>query len=146
MTDSDLIRFVDAQARVREEVTSQLVAGRKTTHWMWFVFPQIEGLARSPTARHFAISGLEQARRYLDDPLLGERLRADVNLMLTHAERSAHQILGSPDDLKFRSCLTLFGAAARSPADQHLFRKALDQFYDGASDELTLSLLQKGSR
>lgn len=141
MTDPDLERFVNAQGQVRAQVTAELKAGRKTTHWMWFVFPQLDGLARSDTARRFGISDVDQARRYLADEFLGPQLRADVRAMLTYKGTSARQILGSPDDMKFRSCLTLFLAAAKSPADQQLFQNGLDQFYDSEPDQQTLALL-----
>lgn len=141
MTDTDLTRFLDAQATVYEKVHAELTAGRKRSHWMWFVFPQIAGLGRSRTARDFAITDLDQARRYLADPVLGGRLRDCVGLMLRHQNRSALDILGSPDDLKFRSCLTLFREAADDAADRGGFTKALDVFFEGRPDRLTLELL-----
>ena len=113
MTDADLIRFVNAHSDVYNQVTDELSKGRKRTHWMWFVFPQLAGLGHSSMARRYAIRDLYQARRYLADPLLGSRLRHDVRLMTSHKGKSAIDILGSPDDLKFRSCLTLFAEAAR---------------------------------
>jgi uncharacterized protein (DUF1810 family) len=101
MTDTDLIRFVEAQAPARNRVVEELTAGSKQTHWMWFIFPQLAGLGRSAMAERYAIRDLDQAKRYLDDLILGERLRRDVRLMLRHVDKSALQILGSPDDLKF---------------------------------------------
>lgn len=130
--------FRDAQAPVYPSVLAELRAGEKRSHWMWFIFPQLSALGRSPTAKHFGLDDLDQARAYLDHPLLGARLRECVGLVLTHPQRSAHQIFGSPDDLKFRSCLTLFAAAA--PADP-LFSRALAKFYAGVPDPLTLDLL-----
>jgi uncharacterized protein (DUF1810 family) len=112
MTEPDLLRFVNAQAQVYSRVIEELTDGRKRTHWIWFIFPQLAGLGHSATAQHYAIRDLEQARRYLADPLLGGRLRDDVRRMIGHKDRSALEILGSPDDLKFRSCLTLFRRAA----------------------------------
>jgi len=141
LTDEDLIRFLDAQAAVYERVQTELTAGRKRSHWMWFVFPQIAGLGRSRTASDFAIADLDQARRYLADPVLGGRLRDCVELMLRHQNGSALEILGSPDDLKFRSCLTLFREAATDTADRDVFAKALDRFFGGVPDRLTLELL-----
>jgi uncharacterized protein (DUF1810 family) len=141
MTDTDLIRFIEAQAPVLDHVTAELRAGTKRTHWMWFIFPQIAGLSHSAMAQYYAISNLDQAQRYLADPLLGERLRQHVQLMLSHTGKSALDILGSPDDLKFRSCLTLFLAAAYEESDRSLFAKALDQFYDGKPDVRTLRIL-----
>jgi uncharacterized protein (DUF1810 family) len=141
MTEPDLIRFVNAQAQVYSRVVEELTDGRKRTHWIWFIFPQLAGLGHSATARRYAIRDLEQARRYLADPLLGDRLRNDARLMIGHKDKSALEILGSPDDLKFRSCLTLFRQAASEDSDQMLFTEALDQFYDGKPDPHTLELL-----
>ena len=141
MTDSDLVRFLEAQASVYARVVEELTAGNKRTHWMWFIFPQIAGLGHSTMAERYAIRDLNQAKRYLDDPTLGERLRHDVRLMLRHAGKSALQILGSPDDLKFRSCLTLFARATSNDDDRSLFKQALDQFYEGKSDPRTEQLL-----
>ena len=141
MTDSDLVRFVNAQASVHEQVVEELTEGRKRTHWMWFIFPQLAGLGHSPTARHYAIRDLDQAKRYLADPILGSRLRQNVRLVVGHKGKSALEILGSPDDLKFRSCLTLFAQAASNSSDRMLFEQGLHQFYDGP-DTRTLQLLR----
>ena len=141
MTDPHLVRFVDAQASVYEQVVAELTKGRKQTHWMWFIFPQLAGLGRSPMAQRYAIRELDQAKRYLADPILGGRLRQAVQLVIGHKDRSALEILGSPDDLKFRSCLTLFAQAASNNADRILFEQALHQFYDGP-DPQTLGLLR----
>src|SRR4051812_4963725 len=102
MTDVDLERFVEAQGPVLAAVEAELTAGLKRSHWMWFIFPQVAGLGHSATARHFAIAGLDQARRYLAHPLVGSRLRHHVHLTLQHANRSATAIFGTPDDMKFR--------------------------------------------
>ncbi len=142
MTDPDLIRFLDAQDQIFIQVVDELILGRKQTHWMWFVFPQLVGLGRSAMAQHYAIHDLDQARRYLADSVLGLRLRQAVKLMNEHKGRSALAILGSPDDLKFRSCLTLFREAASEDSDRELFTNALDQFYEGQPDERTLALLR----
>jgi uncharacterized protein (DUF1810 family) len=142
MTDSHLRRFVEAQDPVLAQVTAELAAGRKRTHWMWFVFPQLEGLGFSPMAQRYALTGLDEARRYLADPVLGERLRDHVRLVCAHAGRSATEILGSPDDLKFRSCLTLFRAAAADPDDIALFEEGLRLFYGGVGDPATERLLE----
>jgi len=109
---------------------------------MWFVFPQLAGLGHSSMARRYAIRDLDQARRYLAHPLLGRRLRRDVRLMTSHKGKSALEILGSPDDLKFRSCLTLFAEAASDDSDRMLFKRALDQFYGGQADPRTMELLR----
>jgi uncharacterized protein (DUF1810 family) len=108
VTETDLIRFVDAQAQVYPQVVEELTDGRKQTHWMWFIFPQLSGLGHSAMAQRYAIRDMDQARRYLADSILGDRLRHDVRLMLRHKDKSALEILGSPDDFNFRSCLTLF--------------------------------------
>ena len=142
MTAADLARFVDAQAQVYRQVVDELTDGRKRTHWMWFIFPQLTGLGHSVMAQRYAIRDLDQARRYLADPILGSRLRHDVQVMTRHKGKSALEILGSPDDLKFRSCLTLFGQAALDDDDRLLFAKALNQFYSGKTDPRTLELLR----
>ncbi|MFZ0095432.1 MAG: DUF1810 domain-containing protein [Pseudolabrys sp.] len=142
MTEADLVRFVDAQAQVYRQVVDELTDGRKRTHWMWFIFPQLTGLGHSVMAQRYAIHDLDQARRYLADPILGSRLRHDVQVMTRHKGKSALEILGSPDDLKFRSCLTLFGQAALDDDDRLLFAKALNQFYSGKTDPRTLELLR----
>jgi uncharacterized protein (DUF1810 family) len=142
MTEPDLIRFVDAQAQAYSRVIDELTGGRKRTHWIWFIFPQLAGLGHSATAQRYAIRDLEQARRYLVDSFLGGRLRDDVRRMIGHKDKSALEILGSPDDLKFRSCLALFRQAAFEDSDRILFTEALDQFYDGKPDPRTLDLLR----
>ena len=138
----ELSRFVDAQARVWDAVRAELGAGRKRSHWMWFVFPQLRGLGRSETARHYGIASREEAVAYLAHPLLGPRLRECVELVLATEGRSAHEIFGSPDDLKLRSCLTLFREASGGDA---LFARALERFHDGQADAATLALLDAGT-
>ena len=132
----DLQRFVDAQGGVIEAVRAELRAGRKRSHWMWFVFPQLKGLGMSSTARFYGIGSLEEARAYLAHPVLGARLRECCALMLAVPRKSAHEILGSPDDLKFRSCLTLFSLAAPEEA---VFREGLERFYGGEPDARTVA-------
>jgi uncharacterized protein (DUF1810 family) len=134
----NLRRFVDAQASVFQEVTSELRAGRKMSHWMWFIFPQIQGLGRGPTAIEYAISGLDEARAYLAHPLLGARLKECTRMVLQVENRSAEQILGSPDDMKFQSSMTLF--AQVSPADD-IFLRALRKYFRGVPDRMTLDRL-----
>jgi uncharacterized protein (DUF1810 family) len=134
----DLARFVRAQAPVYEHVIAELRAGRKRTHWMWFVFPQLAGLGFSAMAQQYAIASLGEARAYLAHPLLGPRLRECAALVLGAPEPDAHRIFGSPDDLKFRSCMTLFAAAApREP----VFRECLDRYFGGDADPRTIALL-----
>ena len=120
-----------------DDVRAELARGRKRSHWMWFVFPQLKGLGVSSTAQHYGIASLEEARAYLAHPVLGPRLRECCELMLAVPQRSAHEILGSPDDLKFRSCLTLFSLAA---PHEPLFRLCLERFYSGGPDPRTLAL------
>ena len=131
-----LRRFVDAQAPVIEDALSELRAGRKRTHWMWFVFPQIEGLGFSSMAKRYAIRSLAEARAYLNHAVLGDRLRECVRLVVA-AGRPIAEVFGPPDDLKFRSCVTLFAAAA---PDEAVFSEALRACRDGA-DPSTLEKL-----
>ncbi|MGE5366640.1 MAG: DUF1810 domain-containing protein [Betaproteobacteria bacterium] len=142
MTDADLVRFLDAQNQIYQQVIEELAKGRKETHWMWFIFPQLAGLGRSGMARHYAIRDLDQARRYVADSILGLRLRQVVKLLMDQKGKSAFEILGSPDDLKLRSCLTMFREAASNDSDRALFAKALDQFCRGEPDARTLELLR----
>ncbi len=135
---SDLQRFVDAQDRVYDNVLDELRAGRKRSHWMWFVFPQIRGLGSSPTAQHYGIASLAEARAYLDHPVLGPRLRECVALVNAVEGRSAEQVFGWPDDLKLRSSVTLF---AHATDDNEDFLALLDKYYGGEQDPLTLERL-----
>jgi uncharacterized protein (DUF1810 family) len=107
MTDADLIRFLDAQDQIYQQVVEELAKGRKETHWMWFIFPQLAGLGRSGMAQHYAIRDLDQARRYLANSILGPRLREAVRLMLNHKGKSALEILGSPDEISVLPDLVL---------------------------------------
>ena len=134
----DLQRFVDAQNPVYERVVAELRAGRKRSHWMWFIFPQIRGLGRSPTAIQYAISGLDEARAYLEHLLLGPRLRQCTGLVLNVEGRSAPEIFGSPDDMKFRSSMTLF---AKADPGGDIFVEALHKYFNGVPDRLTLDRL-----
>ncbi|MDE2489295.1 MAG: DUF1810 domain-containing protein [Elusimicrobia bacterium] len=144
MTDrARLEDFVAAQDAVWEDVRRELAAGAKRTHWMWFVFPQVAGLGSSAASRRWALGSLAEARRYLVHPVLGPRLKECARLMLARADRSALEILGSPDDLKFRSSMTLFGEAAPEEA---LFAEALARFFGGRRDERTLEFLRGGGR
>jgi uncharacterized protein (DUF1810 family) len=135
----NLERFVAAQAPVFETVLAELRAGRKRTHWMWFVFPQLAGLGRSSTAAFYGISGIDEAGAYLAHPLLGPRLDLCTKIVMASESPSIHAIFGSPDDLKFRSCMTLFSRAVDEPANP--FRQALDRWCAGQPDEQTLALL-----
>ncbi len=133
----DLERFVVAQARSYGRALDELRAGAKRSHWMWFVFPQIAGLGRSRTAQRYAIESVDEARAYLDHSLLGGRLRECTRAVLQIEGKTAQAIFGYPDWLKLRSCLTLFDAAA--PGD--VFGEALDRYFDGDRDALTLTRL-----
>jgi uncharacterized protein (DUF1810 family) len=129
--------FLAAQAPIYATALAELRAGAKRSHWMWFILPQLTALGRSATAQRYGLDGLAAAQAYLADPVLGARLRECVVAVLAVEGRSAHQIFGTPDDLKFRSSLTLFEAAAADP-DKPLFAAALAHFYNGARDPLTL--------
>jgi uncharacterized protein (DUF1810 family) len=134
----NLQRFVDAQNSVFDHVRAELTEGCKTGHWMWFVFPQIQGLGHSSMAREFAISSRDEAEAYLKHPILGPRLKECVQLVDRVEGRSIHQILGYPDDLKFRSSMTLF---AHATPDNQIFEDALKKYFDGEYDPLTLARL-----
>ena len=136
----DLDRFVQAQDPILAQIRRELGEGRKRTHWMWFVFPQLAGLGHSAIARHYAISSLAEARAYLQHPLLGPRL-VDCSRLVNGVEgRSIEQIFGSPDELKFRSSMTLFSAAG---PDTAVFREALEKYFAGIPDRLTAEKLSR---
>lgn len=133
-----LSRFVAAQETSFAQALGELRRGRKQTHWMWFVFPQIDGLGSSSTAKFYAIKSLEEAKGYLAHPILGSRLLESCHALLTIPEKSASDIMSYPDDLKLRSSMTLFARAAEDPA---LFNQVLEKFFDGKYDSATLRLL-----
>ena len=131
--------FLEAQTGAYSRALSELQKGQKQSHWMWFVFPQIRGLGNSPMSMRFALEGVDDARRYLSHPVLGARLRAVTQAVLDHrGAKSANDIFGYPDDLKFRSCMTLFAHAA--PSDP-LFTQAIEAFYKGREDPETVRRL-----
>jgi uncharacterized protein (DUF1810 family) len=136
----NLERFVRAQQRTYQQALTELRAGAKESHWMWFVFPQLRELGQSPISREFGISGRDEAAAYAEHPVLGPRLVECVNTVLRHAGRSAAEILGEIDALKFRSCLTLFMQVSDK---EPCFRRALVVFYGGEPDRLTLDILRK---
>ncbi|HEV2546540.1 MAG TPA: DUF1810 domain-containing protein [Stellaceae bacterium] len=136
----DLERFVTAQAPVFDIVLAELTAGRKRSHWMWFIFPQLRGLGHSPTAQFFAIGSLDEARAYHAHPLLGPRLDRCTQMVLESHARSLNELFGSPDDLKFRSCMTLFEIAVPGVP---LFSQALERWCGGERDDRTLELLAR---
>ena len=144
MPDTDpfnLERFVSAQASVFAAALAELTAGRKRGHWMWFVFPQLRGLGRSPTAAFYGIGSLDEARAYLAHPVLGPRVTLCTEALLAIEERSLHAMLGSPDDLKFCSSMTLFSRA--DGGDTSVFRRAIARFCTGRLDVGTLALLEQ---
>ncbi len=135
----NLQRFVDAQDSVYARVTAELRDGRKRSHWMWFVFPQIQGLGHSPMAQKYAISSRQEAEAYLHHPVLGPRLRECTRLVLDVTGRSVHEIFGSPDDMKFRSSMTLFVSVAGE--GDRLFDDALRKYFGGEPDRSTIQAL-----
>ena len=134
-----LQRFAEAQDGVWDQARAELRAGEKRTHWMWFIFPQLRGLGQSSMAVRYAIGSLAEAEAYLEHPVLGPRLRELTEVVVALEGRSVGQVFGYPDDLKFHSSMTLFAAASGGEA---VFRKALDTYFDGRTDESTLRLLQ----
>ncbi len=138
----DLERFVAAQQHVYDGVLAELRRGRKSGHWIWFIFPQVAGLGSSTMSRHYSIGSLDEARAYLDHPVLGPRLRECAGLILATTGRTATEIFGSLDAMKVRSSMTLFHRAA--PNDP-LFRQVLDRFYDGVADDATDARLGPGA-
>ncbi len=137
----DLARFVRAQEPAYASVLGELRAGRKTRHWIWFIFPQLADLGRSPTAKHYGIAGADEARAYLAHPVLGPRLDECTRLMLAIDGKPLPQIMAFPDDLKFISSMTLFGAVA---SDASLYEAALARYCGGQHDRATLALLGDG--
>jgi uncharacterized protein (DUF1810 family) len=134
----NLERFVDAQAPVYEQVRRELMAGQKQSHWMWFVFPQIAGLGQSAMSIRFAIASMAEAKAYLAHPVLGPRLRECARLALEVADKTARDIFGSIDEIKFRSSMTLFAEAA---SDEDVFQRCLDKYFAGKLDPATLAKL-----
>lgn len=139
----NLERFVEAQQRYQATALAELCAGHKRSHWMWFIFPQMRGLGFSENADYYGIGSLDEARAYLAHPVLSANLIAVTAAMLAHANRTATQILGMPDDVKFHASMTLFAAAADDP---HPFADALEAFFDGMPHQQTLKLLARQTR
>ena len=134
----DLERFVQAQAGTYDQALSEIRSGRKQSHWMWFVFPQLEGLGNSAMSKRYAIRSLGEARAYLNHPVLGARLREIAEAALRIEGRSAREVFGSPDDVKLQSCATLF---AHVSPDQSVFQALLDRYFDGERSAQTMDLL-----
>jgi uncharacterized protein (DUF1810 family) len=138
---SDLDRFISAQAGIFDTALSELEAGRKRSHWMWFIFPQMRGLGMSAMAQKYGVASLEEARAYLAHPVLGGRLRRVTEAVLEVKGRSLNEIFGSPDDMKFGSSMTLFALADGRP--DSLFHQAIDRYCDGRMDQRTIDLLRR---
>ena len=139
-TSIDLSRFIQAQSDTYAGALDELRAGRKRSHWMWFIFPQLRGLGRSSMAEHYGIENLAEARAYLAHPVLGNRLEEATTAVLAHADLSPNRIFGSPDDMKFHSSMTLFALAADEGS---IFHQALAAFFSGKTDDATLRLLNR---
>jgi uncharacterized protein (DUF1810 family) len=139
----DLNRFVTAQATVYDRVLDELKSGRKRSHWMWYVFPQIDGLGHSSTTKHYSIKSIEEAREYLTHPVLGKRLAECAETVLGAGGKSVSEIFGYPDDLKLKSSMTLFETVAESPS---VFGRVLDACFHGERDSRTLHLLRGHER
>jgi uncharacterized protein (DUF1810 family) len=143
MIDShDLQHFIDAQQPIYAQVCTELTAGAKISHWMWFIFPQLKELGRSTTARHYGIASRAEAEAYWRHPVLGARLKECTGLILAVKGSSALQIFKTPDDLKFWSCMTLFGQVV---PEEIIFQRAIDQYFGGRVDAQTIELLRHGS-
>jgi uncharacterized protein (DUF1810 family) len=134
-----LQRFVDAQTPCFAQVRAELATGKKLSHWMWFIFPQLKGLGSSPMAQRFAISGIDEAKAYLAHPVLGDRLRDCTSLVNAVSGRSIEDIFGYPDDLKFHSSVTLFAEA--SHPENKVFKEALAKYFNGDPDKATMDRL-----
>lgn len=140
MAQFDLQRFVEAQQPIYDKICSELTAGTKASHWMWFVFPQLQGLGRSAMAIKYEIASIQEAQAYWQHPILGVRLKECVDLVLAVKGKTAFQIFGTPDDLKFRSSMTLFSEAV---PDEPLFKRALAKYFNGRDDSRTIELLAR---
>lgn len=140
MPDKELIRFLEAQNQMYLTALSEVKKGSKKSHWMWFIFPQLKGLGNSETARYFGLNGISEAAEYLKHPVLGRHLIEISQALLALEGKTANQIFGSPDDLKLRSCMTLFSVIENT---HPVFWQVLDKYFDGQPDTLTLSILQK---
>ncbi len=137
--DNTLNKFLSAQQNIYPHVVKELQSGKKTTHWMWFIFPQIEGLGNSSTAKYYSIKTIEESMEYLMHPILGKRLLECTNIISEIENKTADEIFGYPDTLKLRSCMTLFNFIA---PEQKVFADVLKKYFNGKEDEQTLSILQ----
>jgi len=139
--EQDLNRFIKAQENSYEQALSEIKSGRKRSHWMWYIFPQFKGLGFSETSKYYSIKDLDEAERYLNHQILGERLKLITNELLALNENNANKVFGSPDDLKLKSSMTLF--AAVNISEENVFRAVLDKFFNGEPDNNTLALIKE---
>lgn len=139
-TNTSLERFLKAQEKDYAIALSEIKNGKKQSHWMWYIFPQIHGLGISETSRYYAIKNRQEAAEYLNDPVLGKRLINICNELLNQGNNNAHKIFGSPDDIKLHSSMTLFSSL---PNADPVFAKVLDQFFEGKKDEKTLQIIRQ---
>lgn len=137
--ENNLKRFIDAQESDYQKALSEIKNGKKRTHWMWYIFPQIQGLGFSEMARFYSIKDIQEAEAYLADPILGNRLIEISEALISLESRNAHQIFGSPDDLKLKSCMTLFSSLKNT---NPVFQKVLDEFFNNSKDEKTLEIIK----
>ena len=137
--DNNLLRFLEAQQSIYSNVVKELQIGKKTTHWMWFIFPQIDGLGNSTTAKYYSIKTIEEAREYWMHPILGKRLLECANVILETQNKTADEIFGYPDTMKLRSCMTLFNFIA---PEHKVFAAVLKKYFNCEEDEQTLSILK----
>ena len=138
--DSGLHRFIIAQETDYQQALTEIRSGKKTGHWMWYIFPQLTGLGYSETSKFYALNNLNEAKEFLDHPILGSRLREITNVLLNLEHTDANQIFGSPDDLKLKSCMTLFSVV--EDTDTTIFKKVIEKYFNGRLDEKTLKLMQ----
>ena len=139
--EKDLSRFIKAQENSYEEALSEIKSGRKKGHWMWFIFPQFKGLGFTETSNYYSIKDLDEAKRYLSHPILGERLKSITKELLALNENNPNKVFGSPDDLKLKSSMTLF--AAIDASQENIFNAALDKLFNGQTDHNTLTLIKE---
>ena len=139
--EQDLSRFIKAQDSSYEEALSEIKSGRKRSHWMWYIFPQFKGLGYSETSKYYSIKDMDEAKRYLNHPILGERLKLITKELLALDENNANNVFGSPDDLKLKSSMTLF--AAIEVTKENIFQAVLDKYFNGQTDIKTLTLIKE---
>ncbi len=141
--ENSLQRFIDAQENDYEIALTEIEQGRKRSHWMWYIFPQVQGLGSSETSKFYAIKNIEEAEEYLKHPVLGERLIRICTALMNNTGNDAHKIFGSPDDRKLQSSMTLF---AQLPGTDAIFQKVLDKFFNGTKDNKTIEILRNATK